>query len=195
MNQKNILIIIVFLSIFLFFEPAYGLTNTGTFTPIPTANQPPQFSNFSLSNGSVIRVKTYNWSLNISDYQTFNWTIECSNGQNNSGNDSVNGTFHVNLSGLVYNTLYTVWVNATDGNDTRREFYIFTVLPPIVPSTSGGGGFYVPPPEEEPAPAVTAIDEGAFYTTGGAILGFIFLLFLVVVYKRRKKKNVRRKKI
>jgi len=72
------------------------------------------------------------------------WTptdIECNNTQFNSSNGDVNGTKHLSLSGLAYNTTYTVWVNATDGYDWTREWFQFTTISnlppdePIIPIT------------------------------------------------------------
>jgi hypothetical protein len=67
----------------------------------------------------------------------FSWTIQCSNGQTNSGSSSSNGTKSLSLSGLAYATTYKVWVNATDptGSGTfTRKWYAFTTKtsqPPV----------------------------------------------------------------
>ena len=57
---------------------------------------------------------------------TFNWTINCSNGQSNSANGSSNGTKQLSISDLNYNTTYTIWVNTTDIYNWTRAWYTFT---------------------------------------------------------------------
>lgn len=102
-------------------------------------NDPPVFETPSPTNGSTGNPLTLTWRIPISDPDGdyFSWTIQCSNGQANSGTTATNGTKTVSISGLAYQTTYRVWVNATDppgsGLYTRR-WYIFTTL------TSGGGG-------------------------------------------------------
>ena len=57
------------------------------------------------------------------------WTIQCSNGQTNSGTGATNGTKTLSLSGLTNNKLYKVWVNATDRTGSglyTRRWYTFT---------------------------------------------------------------------
>ena len=59
----------------------------------------------------------------------FSWTIQCSNGQINSGTGASNGTKSLALSGLAYSTTYKVWVNATDPTGSglyTRKWYTFT---------------------------------------------------------------------
>ena len=79
----------------------------------------------------------------------FTWTIQCSNGQNNSGSGASNGTKSLVLSGLKNSTTYKVWVNATDpagSNLYTRRWYTFTTKtnlvnnPPLfgVPSPANG---------------------------------------------------------
>jgi PKD repeat protein len=60
---------------------------------------------------------------------SFNWTIQCSNGQSGNANGASNGTKTLTISNLAYLKTYKVWVNATDptgsGNYTRK-YYSFT---------------------------------------------------------------------
>ncbi len=78
-------------------------------------------------NGSIISTSSVNWSINITDNDgLFNFTIECSNGQSNVTNNAMNGTYNLNITGLVFGTNYTVWVNATDGVWNSSEWYTFT---------------------------------------------------------------------
>lgn len=149
----------------------------------------PQFSDVNPSNGSIVTTSSCSWHLSITDLVTFNWTIECDNGQSSSGNDDTSDTFYLNLTGLTTLTLYNIWVNATNWNKTNNDSYIFTVIIPTTPSPSVGGGGWVPPiPEEEiDIEPVEAIDEGTMLWTG---IGMIVLFFIfLIVYKRRKKEK------
>ena len=88
----------------------------------------PIFSNENPSNNSNNRPITLTWNITIYDNTgNFNWTINCSNGQNSSANNAGNGSKTLSLS-LNYSTTYTIWVNATNGNGiwTREIFYFTT---------------------------------------------------------------------
>jgi FlaG/FlaF family flagellin (archaellin) len=131
-------------------DPTGGGTwtkRTYTFTTgLVGVNSSPTFGAPSPTNGSTGWPLNFTWSIPISDLDNdaFNWTIECNNSQNSSANWDVDGTKNLSLSGLVYNTAYTVWVNATDptgsGNWTNRT-YSFTTRPnEIVYNFSIGAG-------------------------------------------------------
>ena len=123
-----------------------------TFTTIGSGNNRPIFGIPSPSNGSINRPLSLTWSIPINDTEgnLFNWTINCSNGQNKYGIGETNGTKLLSLTGLAYSTAYTVWVNATDpagsGLYTRsgirlRQWlvvitdpYLVHLLPPTVQS-------------------------------------------------------------
>jgi len=108
------------------------------------ANSPPVFGTPSPSNGSTGNPLSLTWSIPINDPEgdTFNWTIQCSNGQANNGTSASNGTKTLALTGLAYSTSYKVWVNATDPGGSgmyTRKWYTFTTKanqPPYVPSNS-----------------------------------------------------------
>jgi hypothetical protein len=55
----------------------------------------------------------YWWIDLTSDNDTFNWSIECSNGQNVSGVWDSNGTYGIFLYNLSYNATYKIWVNCS----------------------------------------------------------------------------------
>ncbi|RLF62133.1 MAG: hypothetical protein DRN16_02405 [Thermoplasmata archaeon] len=97
-----------------------------------TVNQSPVISNPSPANNSIDQNLSLIFSVDINDPEgdTFNWTIECNNGQSNSSNDDTNGTKTLELTGLSYGTVYRVWVNATDSgsNNWTRVWYQFTTL-------------------------------------------------------------------
>jgi serine protease len=117
---------------------ADGFSNDFAIADAITINQPPYFYMPRPSNGSTNILLSQIWSIQIYDFDgdTFNWTIECSNGQNNSGTGT-HGTKSLSLTGLAYLTTYKVWVNATDPTGSglyTREWYIFTTKSP------GGGG-------------------------------------------------------
>ncbi len=133
---------------------AYGASAAGPkwhFTT--TANNPPVFGIPAPFNGSTGRPLSFTWSIPINDPEgnTFDWTIHCSNGQTSSANGASNGTKSLSLSGLSYNTLYKVWVNATDPTGSglyTREWYDFTTKlsqPPVFGSPTPGNETYDQP--------------------------------------------------
>jgi hypothetical protein len=127
-----------------------GIYTRKWYTFSTKASLPPVFGAPSPTNGSTNNPLSLTWSISINDPEgdQFSWTIQCSNGQTNSGSGSSNGTKSLALSGLAYSTIYTVWVNATDpspgsGLYTRR-WYRFTTLaqnlPPVFGSPSPANG-------------------------------------------------------
>lgn len=92
-------------------------------------NQLLELTNPSPANGSDDQETSLTWSITIEDPDgmTFDWTIECSNGDTSSGNDDTNGSKELSISGLDWLTEYTVWVNTTDGYDDVDEWFTFTV--------------------------------------------------------------------
>jgi hypothetical protein len=122
------------------------------------ANQPPTFGDPSPANGSINVPLEFIWSIPINDPEgdLFSWTIQCNNGQTNSGTGASNGTKSLALSGLIYSKSYKVWVNATDpsGSGTyTRHWYTFNtgddIIPPVttivVTGTMGHNGWYISP--------------------------------------------------
>ena len=102
------------------------------------ASLPPEFGTPSPANGSTNQPLSLTWSISINDPEgdSFDWTIECSNGQTNNSSGASNGTKALSLSGLAYSTTYTVWVNATDPGGSglhTRAWYIFTTKPSLPP--------------------------------------------------------------
>lgn len=96
-------------------------------------NSPPVFGTPLPTNGSTNNPLNLIWSIPISDINgdLFSWSIQCSNGQVNSGTGASNGTKSLVLSSLFYSTTYKVWVNATDpagSGSYTRKWYSFTTL-------------------------------------------------------------------
>jgi hypothetical protein len=111
-----------------------------TFDTFP--NLPVVFSNENPANGSINRPVAFTWSIAINDADgdPFDWTIECSNGQSSNANGASNGTKTLAITGLLYSTTYTVWVNATDTGSgiPVNEWFDFTTIanqPPNIPTT------------------------------------------------------------
>jgi hypothetical protein len=110
-----------------------------------SGNQPPVFGTPIPVNGSTNNPLSLTWNISIHDPEgdVFSWTIQCSNGQTNSGTSASNGTKSLVLSGLLYSTTYKVWVNATypaDSSVYTRQWYTFTTTayrPPNPPSITG----------------------------------------------------------
>ncbi|HVQ01010.1 MAG TPA: hypothetical protein VMT57_05800, partial [Candidatus Thermoplasmatota archaeon] len=109
-----------------------GLYTRRWYTFTTKANQPPVFGSPNPANGSGNNPLSFTWSISINDPEadSFNWTIQCSNGQATSGNGASNGTKSLDLSGLAYLSTYKVWVNATDpggsGQYTKRWYRFIT---------------------------------------------------------------------
>lgn len=138
---------------------AWDSAHTSTAGPLwaftTTVNYPPVFGIPTPVNGSTWNPLTFVWSIPISDIEgdSFSWTIECSNGQVNSGSGAANGTKTLILTELLYSVTYTVWVNATDGTGSggyTRHWYTFSTqidsIPPITiilfNGTMGYDGWY-----------------------------------------------------
>lgn len=95
------------------------------------ANNPPVFATPSPTNGSTGNLLSLIWSIPINDPEgnDFSWTIQCSNGQVNSGTSASNGIKSLVLGGLSNSTTYIVWVNVTDPSEdglSVHEWYTFT---------------------------------------------------------------------
>jgi hypothetical protein len=94
-------------------------------------NQPPIFGTPSPANGTIDTHCSFIWSIFILDPEgnPYSWSIECSDGQTNSGTGASNGTKSLQLTGLTPLTFYTIWVNATDPSGSglyTRKWYTFT---------------------------------------------------------------------
>jgi hypothetical protein len=119
-----------------------GLYTRKWYTFTTKFNLPPVFGIPTPVNGSTDTLLSLTWSIPINDPEgdQFSWTIQCSDGQGNSGSSATNGTKSLSLSELAYSTTYKVWVNATDpsGNGlfTRKWFRFTTILDATPPSTS-----------------------------------------------------------
>lgn len=107
----------------------------------------PTITDESPANESDDQSLSLTWSATIESPQgnSFNWWINCSNGQSNSASSDTNGSKSLSISGLVNNTEYTVDVDAVDtvlGYKTSNWFTFRTQtgnIPPTVqtrPATS-----------------------------------------------------------
>ena len=134
-------------STYTFSCPAYVPQNFKIICSI-SVNQPPVFGTPTPVNGSTNNPLSLSWSIPINDPEgdLFSWTIQCSNGQVNSGTGATNGTKSLVLSGLAYSATYKVWVNATDPTGSSlytRKWYTFTTkasLPPVFGTSTPGNG-------------------------------------------------------
>jgi parallel beta-helix repeat protein len=125
-----------------------GLYTRKWYTFTTKGSLPPVFGTPSPANSSTNNPLSFTWSIPINDPEgdTFSWTIQCSNGQTNSGTGATNGTKSLALSGLAYSTTYKVWVNATDPTGSglyTRKWYTFTTkanLPPVYGTPTPGNG-------------------------------------------------------
>jgi len=121
---------------------SYGESTAGSLWVFSTkANNPPVFGTPSPANGSAGNPLSLTWSIPINDpdSNTFSWSIQCSNGQINSGTGATNGTKTLAISGLIQSMTYTVWVNATDPGGSglyTRKWYSFTTFSDSAPPTT-----------------------------------------------------------
>jgi hypothetical protein len=137
----------------------HGASTVGTLWSFTTnANNPVVYGTPSPPNGSTGNPLQFTWSIPINDPEgdLFSWTIQCCNGQTNSGSSESNGTKSVALTDLAYSAIYKVWVNATDpsgsGSFTRR-WYVFDIVldntPPntiiAITGSMGNHGWYIGP--------------------------------------------------
>ena len=109
-----------------------GWTNRSyTFTTeLEPVNNPPILSSPIPANSSNdISVSTSLLNITIQDPEgnLIDWTIQTSpNIGSNSGTGDGNGTKTCSISGLSYYTIYTWFVNATDGTSWTKKMYTFT---------------------------------------------------------------------
>ena len=109
-------------------------------------NSPPVLSNENPSNNSIdVPLRDVLWNVTIEDPEGdyFDWTIECSgwnvsNDNYDSALAETNGSKEVHLGyqpdyPLDYATIYTIWVNVTDGMGWTNATYQFTTRSTYVP--------------------------------------------------------------
>jgi PGF-pre-PGF domain-containing protein len=132
-----------------------------------TWNTPPSYGTPSPVNESIGIDLSLTWSIYISDGDGdyFDWSIECSNGQSNSATGASSGSKSLSISGLDYSTLYTVWVNATDGYDSVEDWFVFTTgenNPPVFGSPSPANGSTDNPVSLSWSISISDLDGDAF---------------------------------
>ncbi|MCX6671864.1 MAG: hypothetical protein NTX92_08100, partial [Euryarchaeota archaeon] len=93
-------------STYIFSCPAYVPQNFKIIC-VASGNLPPIFGTPTPANGSTSNPLSLPWSIPINDPEgnLISWTIQCSNGQTNSGTNAANGTRSLALSGLAYSTM------------------------------------------------------------------------------------------
>jgi len=78
------------------------------------------------SNGSVNQNTSLTFGVYMSSDESFEWWLECSNGDTTHQSSDTSGTKSLSISGLDYSTEYTVWANATVNGNYTRKWYTFT---------------------------------------------------------------------
>lgn len=99
-------------------------------------NHAPTVSNEDPINGSTVDPGiAIDWMVDMTDTEgdTFNWTIDCSDGTNDSAINDTNGTKTFTIANPTFGTTYMLWVNVTDGMDWTRAWYTVTVRNQYVP--------------------------------------------------------------
>jgi len=123
------------------------INRTYTFT---TWNRKPSITGTTPTNetGNVSVTTSHVYAVMIDpDGDTYNWSIEVSTGDNNTGDDNGNGTRSCSLTTpLEYNTTYTFWVNFTGYSGCAppsNETFVFTTIknmPPVITAYIPGDG-------------------------------------------------------
>jgi len=118
-----------------------GYNNTNASYIFTTkSNNPVVFSGENPVNNSVNQPLSLTWNVTIEDPDghTFNWSIEVEpSGNSTNANTDTNGSKSISISHLNYNTLYTVYVNATDSYSNTNASYSFTTrakAQPLLPT-------------------------------------------------------------
>jgi len=108
-------------------------TKWNAFITESVENEPPHppMNPLPVDGATGISISTSQLSVDINDPEgdSFNWSIECSNGDSSSSYGEFNGTKSCPLTnGLNYNTTYSWYVNITDSGSgsTHSETYTFT---------------------------------------------------------------------
>ena len=91
---------------------------------------------YPLDGQNMVSIQLSDLSVDIVDPEgdSFDWNIECSNGDNSVGNNEYNDTKICSLgSDLDYETTYYWWVNATDfgSGQTVSKMFSFTTAPEV----------------------------------------------------------------
>jgi len=114
-----------------------GLWGNETYHFTIIDNFAPTLSDEDPDDGSITVAIDTDLSITIEDIEgdSFNYSWSCSDGSSGSVNEESNGSKMLVLDGdLLLCTLYTWWVNATDGNSSINESYSFTTYCPTVPA-------------------------------------------------------------
>ncbi len=139
-------------------------TVTITINPVndPGSNNPPVLSNENPSDGATNRPRSLTWSIDISDPDgdLFDWIIECSNDDANSGTDDINGTKQLSISGLSYDTQYTVTVDVYDGETWTNDTFTFR-------TEENNNNPPPPPPPQNNAPSIPVVSGSEEGIIGG----------------------------
>lgn len=157
------------------FSDTYGdnVYDYFTFTTEGENNFPSTSTYSPLNNSASISITLSNLSIYIYDVDgdLFNWTIELSDNQNSSANDSLNGTKTLNFSSyLLFNTTYTWFINVTDGNSSISLWYNFTTAAEGVTNSSN------------------IITGRKGYSMGMVVaMGSIFLFISIIIKKKKKR--------
>jgi len=106
----------------------YSINNV-TLDSTTSNNERPATSNANPTNNSEKNALSLTWQVDINDAEgdTFNYTLTC-NGTTNSGNNVGNGTYNVSISNLELETIYTVFVNVSDGYGITNNTFNFKTI-------------------------------------------------------------------
>lgn len=104
---------------------SYSFKICQNITPPVPSDTPTHFANETPTNGSSDQSNSFTWTVDIWDHEgdIADWYVQCT-GVTDSG--STNDTASLSLSGLDYETEYTVYCFANDTNNYTYEWFTFT---------------------------------------------------------------------
>jgi len=117
-------------------------------------NSPPVLSDIHPINGSIVDDSSVEWSVHLSDADNdpLSYWINITNIATENDSKVQSGRKTLLLQDLLYESMYTVFVTVTDGNDTINEWFTFiTADEPSSPTentqtsgSNGGGASFIP---------------------------------------------------
>ncbi len=158
------------------FSSVFASDDDATWNSVPVLGVPDPV------NGSTGVDLSLTWSIDISDGDgdSFDWSIECSNGDSNSSVGDSDGVKELDISGLDYDTVYTVWVNVSDGFDGVSYWFLFTtkIMPNIIALEENWNLISLPFNESIDKTDIIVSYDGTNYSWADAVTNNIVLNFI-----------------
>ena len=159
------------------FSSVFAFDDDITWNTVPVLGVPDPVNGSSGVDLSLV------WSVSVvdGDGDSFNWSIECSNGDINSSSGDSNGIKELDISGLGYDTGYTVWVNVSDGfGGVVSDWFVFTtkITPNIIDIKDNWNLISLPFNESIDKADIIVSHDGTNYSWNDAVTNNIVLNFV-----------------